>query len=54
MLIQFLLFTGTGFEEYVLLADYESKAEGELSVKVGDIVKVINREATGKLLSSLK
>lgn len=34
-------------EEYVLLADYVTDIEGELSVSAGDVVQLINREATG-------
>ncbi len=41
-------YAGSTFEEYVTLADYKPKSEGELSVKAGEVVKVINREATGK------
>lgn len=35
-------------EEYVLLADYVTDTEGELSVSAGDVVQLINREATGR------
>ena len=34
-------------EEYVLLADYVTDIEGELSVSAGDVVQLVNREATG-------
>ncbi len=39
---------GSTFEEYVVLADYESTSESGVSVKIGDLVKVISREATGE------
>ncbi len=44
----YFFYAGSTFEEYVTLADYKPKSEGELSVKAGEVVKVINREATGK------
>ena len=34
-------------EEYVLLADYITDAEGELSLSAGDVVQLVNRETTG-------
>jgi hypothetical protein len=34
-------------EEYVLVADYVTDTKGELSVSAGDVVQLINREATG-------
>ena len=37
-------------EEYVLVADYVTDTEGELSVSAGDVVQLINREATGIIL----
>ena len=37
-------------EEYVLVADYVTDTEGELSVSAGDVVQLINREATGIML----
>lgn len=39
---------GQTFEEYISLADYEAKNTGELSVRAGEIVRVISREATGE------
>ena len=38
---------GSTFEEYVVLADYEPVATGEISAKAGDRVNVIQREDTG-------
>ena len=37
-------------EEYVLLSDYVTDIEGELSVSAGDVVQLINREATGNTI----
>ena len=37
-------------EEYVLVADYVTDTEGELSVSAGDVVQLINREATGIII----
>lgn len=34
-------------EQYVLLADYTTDVEGELTVLAGDVVQLINRETTG-------
>ncbi len=39
---------GSTFEEYVVLADYESTSDSGVSVKIGDMVKVISREDTGE------
>ena len=43
-----LTLTGSTFEEYVAVADYEPTSEGEVAVKAGEVVRVISREATGE------
>ena len=34
-------------EEYVVLADFVTDADGELSVSAGDVVQLVSRETTG-------
>lgn len=41
------MFTGSLFEDHVVLADYEAMAPGEISAKAGDKVKVIKKEDIG-------
>ena len=40
--------SGPSEEEYILLADYNTDAVGELSLSAGDVVQLINRETTGE------
>ena len=35
-------------EDYVILADYTTDVEGELTVLAGDVVQLVNRETTGQ------
>lgn len=39
--------TGSLFEEWVVLANYEATTTGEISVRAGDRVKVIKKEDSG-------
>ena len=43
--------TGSLFEEYLVLADYEATTDGEISAKAGDKVKVIRKEDSGREFS---
>jgi len=39
--------SGSVFEEFMVIVDYKATAESELSVKAGEIVKVIKKDETG-------
>ncbi len=36
--------TGSVFEEYTVLADYQPTGDSEISAKAGDIVKVVKKD----------